>query len=337
MTNPTYDFTRGSAAEATNPLHLIRIDHLQLTGSIEKLEPLYRRLGFARVASQQAPWGRQIHLRQERMDILIFEANEEHRAGQYFKKHGEGAWALNFQVTSLDHALKEALKRGARLVVPPETHDLESGRIHFAAIQGVGDVLNYFIEREGSCEPFWPGLSLDALPALCHPGLVRIDHLTNNVGPGEMEQLVKFYGDIFGFVVTRTFNIRGQLGTGLNSKVVQSSHIAMSTNDIFETLRTLRNQGFRFLEIPQTYYDLLPDRIAKGGYQVRESLTTAEELRVQIDGDTTGYLLQIFTEDQIGPLFFEIIQRRGNMGFGEGNFQALYDSIELDQKKRGVL
>ncbi|MFM1773824.1 MAG: hypothetical protein RL124_596 [Acidobacteriota bacterium] len=368
MTNPTYDFTRGSAAEATNPLHLIRIDHLQLTGSIEKLEPLYRRLGFARVASQQAPWGRQIHLRQERMDILIFEANEEHRAGQYFKKHGEGAWALNFQVTSLDHALKEALKRGARLAVPPETHDLESGRIHFAAIQGVGDVLNYFIEREGSCEPFWPGLSLDALPALCHPGLVRIDHLTNNVGPGEMEQLVKFYGDIFGFVVTRTFNIRGQLGTGLNSKVVQSSdnrimipineptddksqvqeyvnrhkgqgiqHIAMSTNDIFETLRTLRSQGFRFLEIPQTYYDLLPDRIAKGGYQVRESLTTAEELRVQIDGDTTGYLLQIFTEDQIGPLFFEIIQRRGNMGFGEGNFQALYDSIELDQKKRGVL
>jgi 4-hydroxyphenylpyruvate dioxygenase len=368
MANPTYDFTRGSAAEATNPLQLIRIDHLQLTGSIEKLELLYRRLGFARVASQKAPWGRQIHLRQERMDILIFEANEEHLAGQYFKKHGEGAWALNFQVASLDHALKEALKRGGRLVVPPETHHVGSGRIHFAAIQGVGDVLNYFIEREGACEPFWPGLSLDPLPALCTPGLVRIDHLTNNVGPGEMDELVKFYEDVFGFVVTRTFNIRGQLGTGLNSKVVQSSdnrimipineptddksqvqeyvnrhkgqgiqHIAMSTNDIFSTLRALKSQGFRFLEIPQTYYDLLPSRIAKGGYQVRESLATAEELRVQIDGDTTGYLLQIFTEDQIGPLFFEIIQRRGNMGFGEGNFQALYDSIELDQKKRGVL
>ncbi|MFZ9186369.1 MAG: hypothetical protein ACO219_02145, partial [Holophagaceae bacterium] len=192
MANPTYDFTRGSAAEATNPLQLIRIDHLQLTGSIEKLELLYRRLGFARVASQKAPWGRQIHLRQERMDILIFEANEEHLAGQYFKKHGEGAWALNFQVASLDHALKEALKRGGRLVVPPETHHLGSGRIHFAAIQGVGDVLNYFIEREGACEPFWPGLSLDPLPALCTPGLVRIDHLTNNVGPGEMDELVKF-------------------------------------------------------------------------------------------------------------------------------------------------
>ncbi len=368
MTNPSYDLQRGSASGAANPLQLTRIDHIQLTGSIEKLEPLYRRLGFARVASQRTSWGQQVHLRQERMDILIFDASEEHRAGQYFKKHGEGVWALNFQVASLNHALSEALRRGAQLVVPPETHNLNGNRIHFAAIQGVGDVLNYFIEREDLCDPFWPGLSPDHLPALCNPGLVRIDHLTNNVGPNEMDLLVKFYEDIFGFVVTRTFNIRGQLGTGLNSKVVQSSdnrimipinepmdhksqvqeyvnrhkgqgvqHIAMSTNDIFKTLRVLRGQGFRFLEIPDTYYDLLPNRIAKGGFQVKESLQTAAELRVQIDGDASGYLLQIFTEDQIGPLFFEIIQRRGNMGFGEGNFQALYDSIEMDQKKRGVL
>ncbi|HJW09856.1 MAG TPA: hypothetical protein VJ483_09495, partial [Holophagaceae bacterium] len=101
--------------------------------------------------------------------------------------------------------------------------------------------------------------------------------------------------------------------------------------------RTLQAQGIRFLRVPDTYYELLPGRIQKSGYTVREDLGVAKELGIQIDGDTTGYLLQIFTEDQIGPLFFEIIQRRGNMGFGEGNFQALYDSIELDQKKRGVL
>jgi 4-hydroxyphenylpyruvate dioxygenase len=89
--------------------------------------------------------------------------------------------------------------------------------------------------------------------------------------------------------------------------------------------------------VPDTYFELLPGRVARDGYAVREDLATVKELGVQIDGDPTGYLLQIFTEDQIGPLFFEIIQRRGNMGFGEGNFQALYDSIELDQKKRGVL
>ena len=111
----------------------------------------------------------------------------------------------------------------------------------------------------------------------------------------------------------------------------------MSTNDIFRTLRTLQAQGFKFLRVPDAYYELLPGRAARDGYAVREPLTTVKELGVQIDGDSSGYLLQIFTEDQIGPMFFEIIQRRGNMGFGEGNFQALYDSIELDQKKRGVL
>jgi len=100
---------------------------------------------------------------------------------------------------------------------------------------------------------------------------------------------------------------------------------------------TLKGQGFRFLQVPDTYYELLPGRIAEGGYTVTESLDTAKELGIQIDGDGSGYLLQLFTEDQIGPLFFEIIQRRGNMGFGEGNFKALFDSIELDQKKRGVL
>jgi len=114
-------------------------------------------------------------------------------------------------------------------------------------------------------------------------------------------------------------------------------HIAMSTNDIAHTLVTLKAQGFRFLQVPDTYYELLPGRIKEGGYTVTESLETARELGIQIDGDASGYLLQLFTEDQIGPLFFEIIQRRGNMGFGEGNFKALFDSIELDQKKRGVL
>ena len=197
---------------------------------------------------------------------------------------------------------------------------------------------------------------------------MRIEHLTNNVGPKEMDALVDFYERVYGFVVTREFHSRGALGTGLDSKVVQSSnnrviipineptdeksqvqeyvnrhkgqgiqHIALSTNDIEATLRTLYEQGFKFMRVPDTYYELLPGRIAKGGYTVREDLGTAKELGIQIDGDERGYLLQIFTEDQIGPLFFEIIQRRGNRGFGEGNFQALYDRIELDQKKRGVI
>jgi 4-hydroxyphenylpyruvate dioxygenase len=369
MSAPSFALSApASTAQATNPLGVSRIDHFQMTGSIARLEPLYRRLGFARIASGEHAWGKVIHLRQQRMDILIFEANEAHPAGRYFKAHDEGVCALNFEVENLDAALAEAKQRGATVRAEIETHTLGQGTLRFAAIQGVGDVWNYLVERKGELSTFWPGLQADPAPAMCDPGLVRVDHLTNNVGPNEMEPLVSFYENVYGFVVTREFHIRGALGTGLDSKVVQSAnhkiiipinqptdeksqvqeyikrhkgqgvqHIAMSTNDIFHTLRTLDAQGFKFLRVPKTYYELLPGRIEKSGYTVRESLAEAEALGVQIDGDQTGYLLQIFTEDQIGPLFFEIIQRRGNMGFGEGNFQALYDSIELDQKRRGVL
>jgi 4-hydroxyphenylpyruvate dioxygenase len=369
MSAPTYTVSAPTKLEvATNPLGLERIDHFQMTGSLERLENLYRRLGFARIASGKGAWGRVVHLRQQRMDILIFDADDSHPAGRYFQSHGEGVCSLNFEVDNLDTALVEAVKRGAE--VRQEIQELVSqdGQMRFAAIQGFGDVWNYLVERRGNQENFWPGLEPDAAPALCTPGLVRVDHLTNNVGVGEMEKWVEFYGRIFGFVVTREFKIRGALGTGLNSKVVQSSnnrviipineptdeksqiqeyvnrhkgqgvqHIAMSSNDIAHTLRTLNGMGFKFLRVPDTYYELLPGRIEKSGYTVREDLALVKDLGIQIDGDETGYLLQIFSEDQIGPLFFEIIQRRGNMGFGEGNFQALYDSIELDQKRRGVL
>lgn len=353
---------------ASNPLGLTRIDHFQMTGAIARLEALYRRLGFARIASGAEAWGKVVHLHQQRMDILIYEADASHPAGRYFQAHGEGVCALNFAVDHLDTALEQARAQGARVMLEPQSHVLGKGSVRFAAIQGVGDVWNFLVERTGEPGAFWPGLSPDPAPAFCDPGLVRVDHLTNNVGPDEMEALVAFYERVYGFVVTREFHIRGALGTGLDSKVVQSAnnqviipinqptdlksqvqeyvnrhqgqgvqHIAMSTNDIFHTLRTLQAQGISFLRVPDTYYELLPARVARSGYAVREDFATVRELGVQIDGDESGYLLQVFSEDQIGPLFFEIIQRRGNRGFGEGNFQALYDSIELDQKKRGVL
>jgi len=358
----------GHGAVAENPLGLERIDHFQMTGTIDRLEPLYRRLGFARVASGKTPWGRLMQLRQNRMDVLILEADDTHRAGQYFQAHGEGVCALNFQVEDLDAALARARQAGAKVMIEPENHRLGAGTLRFAAIKGVGDVLNYLVERRGELSAFWPDLKPDPGVALCAPGLVRADHLTNNVGPGQMGDLVSFYERVFGFSVTRTFNIQGQLGTGLRSKVVQSAsnrviipineptdpksqiqefvkrhhgcgvqHIAMSTNNIRESIRVLTAQGINFLRVPDTYYELLPARIEKGGYKVTESLAELRELGIQVDGDETGYLLQIFSEDQIGPLFFEVIQRRGNLGFGEGNFQALYDAIELDQQRRGVL
>jgi len=369
MPRPVFSPSRRSQGElAENPLGLVRIDHFQMTGTIDRLEPLYRRLGFARVASGRAPWGRLLHLRQNRMDVLILEADDTHRAGQYYQAHGEGVCALNFQVEDLEVALDWARGAGAKVMVEPESHRIGAGTLRFAAIKGVGDVLNYLVERRGESPTFWPDLRPDPGLPLCVPGLVRADHLTNNVGPGQMDALVGFYERVFGLRVTRTFNIHGQLGTGLRSKVVQSAnsrviipineptdarsqiqefvarhrgsgvqHIAMSTHNIQETIRVLAAQGITFLKVPATYYELLPARIEKAGFRLTEDLGELQALGVQVDGDDTGYLLQIFSEDQIGPLFFEIIQRRGNMGFGEGNFQALYDSIELDQRRRGVL
>jgi len=351
-----------------NPLGLERIDHFQMTGTISRLEPLYRRLGFARVASGKVPWGRLLHLRQNRMDVLIMESDDTHPAGRYYLAHGEGVCAINFQVQDLDVALAAARAAGAKVMMEPERHRLGAGTLRFAAVKGVGDVLNCLVERRGELDAFWPDLKPDPGAPLCQPGLVRVDHLTNNVGQGQMEALVGFYERVFGLRTTRTFNIQGQLGTGLRSKVVQSAnsriiipineptdaksqieefvkrhrgngvqHIAMSTNNIRETVRVLSAQGFNFLKVPGTYYEMLPRRIEQGGFKVTEDLGELQSLGIQVDGDGTGYLLQIFSEDQIGPLFFEIIQRRGNMGFGEGNFQALYDSIELDQRRRGVL
>jgi 4-hydroxyphenylpyruvate dioxygenase len=369
MRKPTFSLDQPDhGAAASNPLGIIRIDHFQMTGTIDRLEPLYRRLGFSRIGSGKMPWGRQLHLRQNRMDVLIFEADDTHPAGRYYQAHGEGVCALNFQVENLDVAMEHARAAGAKVMLQPEASRLGAGTVRYAAIKGVGDVLNYLVERRGEPGGFWPDLRPDPGLPLCAPGLVRADHLTNNVGPGELDALVAFYERVFGFAVTRTFRIQGQLGTGLRSKVVQSAnnrviipinepadpksqiqefvqrhrgqgvqHIAMSTNNIAESIRVLAAQGIAFLKVPATYYELLPGRIELGGYRVTEDLRELQELGIQVDGDGTGYLLQIFSEDQIGPLFFEIIQRRGNMGFGEGNFQALYDSIELDQQRRGVL
>ena len=360
--------SRGDFHNPLNPLGLERIDHFQMTGTIDRLEPLYRRLGFARVGSGRAPWGRLLHLRQHHMDVLILEADDTHPAGRYYQAHGEGVCALHFQVADLDLALAQARASGARVMMEPERHRLGGGTVGFAAIRGVGDVLNGLVERRGEPDVFWPDLRPDPGRPLCEPGLVRVDHLTNNVGADSMADLVGYYERVFGFQVTRTFNIQGRLGTGLRSKVVQSAnnrviipineptdarsqiqefvsrhkgpgvqHVAMSTHRIQETVRVLAAQGFRFLKVPDTYYELLPKRIAQGGYRVTEDLGELQALGIQVDGDETGYLLQIFSEDQIGPLFFEVIQRRGNLGFGEGNFQALYDAIELDQQRRGVL
>jgi 4-hydroxyphenylpyruvate dioxygenase len=191
-----------------------------------------------------------------------------------------------------------------------------------------------------------------------------IDHLTHNVHRGRMDAWSTFYERLFNFREIRYFDIEGKL-TGLRSRAMTSpcgqiripinesaddrsqieeylrayrgegiQHVALGTNDIYASVEAIRAAGMRFLDTPDTYYELLPKRLPDHG----EDIDRLRSTRVLIDGvEGGGKLLQIFTETVIGPIFFELIQRKGDMGFGEGNFRALFESIELDQIRRGVL
>ncbi len=253
------------------------------------------------------------------------------------------------------------MQKGAR---PIETKN-DAASHSFPAVFGIGDSAVYFVDRYRAPVHFdddFRYLVPDRTPR--GRGLTVIDHLTNNVPKGEMQKWCDFYKQIFGFHEVRKFDIKGE-HTGLTSKVMRSpcqkitipineptegksqiqeyldeyrgsgiQHLAMLTGDIVQSVKQLRDQGIGFLDSPpQTYYDDLPGRVPN----IKEDMTTVQDLGVLIDGDATGYLLQIFSKNLIGPIFFEIIQRRGHSGFGEGNFQALFDAIERDQKKRGYL
>ena len=197
--------------------------------------------------------------------------------------------------------------------------------------------------------------------------LLNIDHLTHNVPVGGMDHWCEFYSRVFGFTERRYFDIQG-LKTGLVSKVMRSpcssitipinepsdnekgkksqiqeyleeyngagiQHIALSTKDIISSVSTLREKGIAFLETPDSYYEVLKARLPV----IKEDIRALQKQKILADGDKKGYLLQIFTQNVIGPVFFEIIERHGHDGFGEGNFQALFDAIERDQMKRGYL
>ncbi len=195
-------------------------------------------------------------------------------------------------------------------------------------------------------------------------GFTEVDHFTNNVPVGEMQKWCDFYTKIFNFRETRFFDIRGAK-TGLISKVMRSpcnkfaipinepsdtksqiqeyldeykgsgvQHLALLTDNIIQTLENLKGAKLEFLTPPPgSYYEAVPERVPN----VRENLNEIKKHAVLVDGDDQGYLLQIFSKNIIGPIFFEIIQRRNHTGFGEGNFQALFDAIERDQRDRGFL
>ncbi|MDQ2675921.1 MAG: 4-hydroxyphenylpyruvate dioxygenase [Actinomycetota bacterium] len=285
--------------------------------------------------------------------------------------HGDGVRSIALSVPDVDHAYGEALGRGARGIARP--HDLsdEAGTVRAATIAAYGDTLHTFVDRSDYRGAFWPGFAAVPDPAPAERDfLLAIDHIVGNVELGHMEEWVHFYERVFGMVEMIHFSDEA-ISTeysALMSKVVASGngrikfpinepaeglrksqideylefyegagaqHIAVATRDIVGAVAELRRRGVSFLEIPDAYYDEVPERVP----EVADQLADLREQGILVDHDDEGYLLQIFTKP-IGDrptVFFEIIERHGATGFGAGNFKALFEAIEREQDKRGNL
>lgn len=273
--------------------------------------------------------------------------------------HSRGACAMGFKVEDSAKAYELAIALGAE---PAELSDYS-----IPAIKNIGKSLIYLVDDESEKKLFsslnFKKPTSEIENATC---LQRVDHLTHNLNIGGVKRVKQFYEKVFGFKHIRSFHIEGKK-TGLTSQVVASScgkiiiplnetmddksqiaefirdyngegiqHIALTTSDIYTTVEKLSAQGILFQDTPDAYYDLIDNRLPDHNENIEE----LKKYKILIDGGELqggGFLLQIFTKNSIGPIFFEYIQRKGNDGFGEGNFQALFDSIELDQERRGVL
>jgi 4-hydroxyphenylpyruvate dioxygenase len=350
-----------------NPLGIISIDHLEFTSDTlnSPTKDLFYKLGFEKTFINQGEHSELYSQGQIRF-LLNSNPNKNSHSRNYYENHGEGVSKISFLVENAELAFKEIKNRSAEVIMELDTVNSEFGEYKFFQIKGVGDIVNEIIQRPtGYFRPNFEKVEKDEIADPLINRVSRIDHLTNNVPRGEMEKWVDFYKNTFGFVVTRYFDIKGKK-TGLFSKVVQLKngsvmipinepdksksksqiqefldqhrgpgvqHIALSSGDVLSTVGDLKERGIKFLEIPTTYFEDLPNR----NFKIKEKIKDLEHLAILADGDEDGYLLQIFTEPYIGPLFFEFIQRKKHFGFGEGNFQALFDAMERDQRKRGYL
>lgn len=321
------------------------------------LHKQFKQMGFQIAATHQS---QDITLYQQG-DIQFIVNNTQHsQASEHAAIHGAGACAMGFQVQDAKKAYTYAIEHGATAF-----HDSKHADHGLLAIEAIGGSVIYFVGN--TQQPFANQFQKSAMhhSGKDH-GLTFIDHLTHNVYRGNMDKWANFYASIFNFREIRFFNIVGKM-TGLISRALSSpcnkikiplneskddqsqieeflhvyhgegiQHIALSTNDIYHSVQALRHQGVIFLTVPDTYYDMIDSRIPWH----KEPMTKLMQQGILIDGErdpAQGLLLQLFTENVFGPVFFELIQRKGNQGFGEGNFQALFEAIERDQIKRGTL
>ena len=336
----------------------------------EAMGALFTRMGFAAIAKHRH---KDVTLYRQGEINFLLNAEPDSFAQRFARLHGPSICAIAFRVQDAASAYRRALDLGAWGFEGKSG----PGELNIPGMKGIGDSLIYFVDRwrgkngakEGDIgnigfydvdfEPL-PGASLQPVGN----GLTYIDHLTNNVHRGRMDEWTDFYARFFNFREIRYFDIEGQV-TGVKSRALTSpcgkiripineegndtagqiqeyldayhgegiQHIALGSSNLYRTVDAMRDHGVRLLDTIDTYYELIDRRIPGHG----EPIPELHKRKILVDGKPNELLLQIFTENQLGPIFFEFIQRKGDMGFGEGNFKALFESIELDQMRRGVL
>jgi 4-hydroxyphenylpyruvate dioxygenase len=331
---------------------------------------LFERLGFKPIARHRH---KDVVLYRQGEINFIVNAEPDSFAQRFARLHGPSICAIAFRVQDAKAAYERAVSLGAW----GYANQAGPGELNIPAIKGIGDSLIYLIDRwrgKGGKKVGDIGnvgfydVDFEALPgAELDPaghGLTYIDHLTHNVHRGRMAEWAEFYERLFNFREIRYFDIEGQV-TGVKSKAMTSpcgkiripineegtekagqikeyldryhgegiQHVALGSRDLYRTVDALLAKGVKLLDTVDTYYELVDKRIPGHG----EDLAELRKRKILIDGKAGALLLQIFSENQLGPIFFEFIQRKGDEGFGEGNFKALFESIELDQMRRGVL
>ena len=349
-----------ASVDPINPMGTDGFEFVEYTAiDTEGLGRLFEQLGFVAVARHRS---KKVTLYRQGQTNFIVNAEPDSFPQAFARVHGPSVCAIALRVRDAAAAYRRALSLGAK----PVHGSVGPMELNIPAIQGIGGSVIYLIDRYGDRSiydvDFMPVPGVDQNPV--GVGVMGIDHLTHNVHRGRMEEWANFYQRLFNFREIRYFDIEGKL-TGLKSKAMTSpcgkiripinesiddksqieeylrayngegiQHIALETDDICRTVETLRARGVTFLTVPDSYYELLETRLPGHG----EDTDRLAANRILLDGAPGGgKLLQIFTETVIGPIFFEIIQRKGDQGFGEGNFRALFESIELDQIRRGVL
>ncbi|MFL0412463.1 4-hydroxyphenylpyruvate dioxygenase [uncultured Sphingomonas sp.] len=339
---------------SSNPLGLNGFEFVEFTSpDPEAMAKQFEQLGF--VPTHRHPTKNITRYKQGRINLML-NRDEAGRVKQFRNEHGASASAMAFRVADPKKALEWALANGGK---PTEEDD--------TVIMGIGGSYLYFIQDGVDLYENWAEFDgWQEAEAKNNVGLDLLDHLTHNVRRGQMQVWSQFYRTLFNFEEQKYFDIKGK-ATGLfsqamiapdkairiplnesqddNSQIEEFireyqgegiQHLALTTDDIYDTVERLRARGVKLQDTIETYYELVDKRVPGHG----EDLERLRKNRILIDGSVEngeGILLQIFTENMFGPIFFEIIQRKGNEGFGNGNFQALFESIELDQIRRGVI